>query len=115
LGTWSAKIFDDDLAMDVREAFDNALSDGLNASRATRKVIEQYELELEDHDDGAVIYLALASLQLEHNALEHPIKAATLSIIKSGQGLERWEESGLEALTERKRILEELRMKLSPQ
>jgi hypothetical protein len=61
-------------------------------------------------DDGPVLFIALASLQLDAGVLEDRVRdMAVLSIAAS---LERWEEALLQDAQERSRVLEELRERI---
>ena len=112
MGTWGTGIFDDDLAADIQGDFDQALEDGLTVKEATQRVIEAYQEVLEDEDEGPVVYLALATLQLEQDELQPEIRKKALEIIETGKGLARWEEAGGEELAERKQVLEDLKIDL---
>lgn len=112
MGAWDAGIFDDDVAMDVQDLFEHTLSQGDNVAEATAFILEEYEELLEDDDDGVIIFLALASLQIKHKALQPEIKDRALEIIENGQGLEVWEESGEAVLEHRKKVFEELKRHL---
>jgi hypothetical protein len=115
MGSWGAGIFDDDLAVDVKNAFERELDSGASAEGATRKVLERFARALKDYDDGPVVYLALAALQLQHNSLLPVIKEKALDIISSGQALRGWDEGPADSpdLVERKQVLKELHAKLT--
>ncbi len=113
MGTWGTGIFDDDVALDVRDAFEDALSDGLDISAATRRALEEFGSAAEDSDDGPIIYLALAALQLQREALQPEIREKVLHLIATGEGLGRWEDADPAALTDRKLVLETLKTKLA--
>ena len=112
MGTWGAGIFEDDVAMDVRDSFEAALAEGLNVRSATERVLEEHEEALEDIDEGPVVRLALAALQLEQGVLQPGIRDHALTVINQGQDLDRWEEAGEEAVAERRQVLEELAQRL---
>lgn len=113
MGVWGTGIFDDDLAMDIQGEFEEALDEGLNVKEATQRILEDFEDVLEDEDEGPLVYLVLAALQLEQGELQPEIRQKVLKIIESGQGLPRWEEAGKEELAERKQMLEEFKVKLN--
>ncbi len=115
MGTWGVGIFDNDVAADVRAAFEEALSSTPNITTATKRVLNQFINEVEDEDDRVHVYLALAFLQLELGGLQPDVRDEALQIIRSGQDLTRWEESEASILDERKRILQGLERKLTSQ
>ncbi|MDF2822200.1 MAG: hypothetical protein K0R15_2648 [Clostridiales bacterium] len=112
MGTWNTGIFDDDLAMDIKAEFEEAIEEGLSAKEATAMILEAYEDELEDEDEGPIIYLALAVLQMEKGIIEKSIKNKALYIIESGQGLDRWKEAGKDGYEKRLMVLNELKDKI---
>lgn len=116
MGAWGYGIFDDDNASDIRDDFEEYIEEGLSITEATQKILEEYqEIIEEDEDDGPTVYLALASLQMEHRELQADIKAVALEIIEGGKGLEIWEESGEDELDKRKKVLNELKIELLKQ
>jgi hypothetical protein len=112
MGTWGAGIFENDVALDIRDDFEQDVADGLNVYEATRKALEEWGEALDDMDNGPVIYLALAALQVECGEVYRSIREKALEIINSGQELERWRENP-DLQPERRKVLEELKGKLS--
>jgi hypothetical protein len=113
MGMWGAGIFDDDTAADVRLDYVAAVDEGASPSEATHRVLESWRTSNADPDQGPVIWLALAAVQLDRNELQEPVRAAALDVIERGAGLDRWREAGEEALRERRAVLEELRRRLA--
>ncbi len=115
MGAWGAGIFDDDLAVDVRTAFEREIEAGGDVKTVTQSVLRSFASALRDSDDGPVVYLALAALQLDHRTLQPGIKAKALRIIETGQALEGWDEAPTDwpGLIERKQVLENLRVQLN--
>lgn len=115
MGAWGPGIFDDDIALDVRDFVDDQVAGGKSMADATRSaVIEFNEIieDAEDLDDSSIVWLALAATQLDHGEVELEIGQRALSIISGGADLERWQETGSEMLGERRRVLQELRSRL---
>jgi hypothetical protein len=112
MGTWNTGILDDDLAMDIKDEFDDAIEDGLSVIDATRQVLESFEDVLEDDDDSAILFLVLAALQLGKGAVQKDIRQKALEIIECEQGLGRWKYTGEDELSNRVRELNDLKDKL---
>ena len=112
MGTWDYGIFDNDTALDVRGDFEGALAEGLDVEAATERIFDEYAEALDDPDDGPVIRLALAALQLEHGALQPAVRDAALEVIDGGEGIRRFEEEWPEGVPDRTRVLQELRVRL---
>lgn len=112
MGTWSYGIFDDDFTSDIRYAFEENLKRGLSVEEATRNILEEFKDDIEDDYYGAIIYLALAELGLKRGCLVSDIKNKALDIVESEESLEIWKEVGANELEQRKKVLEELRLRL---
>ncbi len=109
MGASGSHIFDDDTAWDVKGIFEGALEDGCSADDAVERVKEEMSDAIEDEDDGPIIWLALACLQIEKGSLSEEVKKNALEGIEIEFRNEpggRWEE---EDYTERKKILEDFR------
>jgi hypothetical protein len=113
MGTWGYGIFEDDVTSDIKGDFEDYLDEGLTIDEATERILEEYEEFIEEDDDvGPTVYLALAYLQMEYDSLDNNIKIKALEIIENGLGLEVWEDAGESELEERKKVLNELKIKL---
>jgi len=98
-------MFDDDVAADVADTW-NGPAD--RPAEATRAVYAEWEEAIEDVDDGPVVFFALASLQLDAQALDGEVKERALAAI--GPNMRRWEEeSSPDDAEQRRAVLEELR------
>ena len=89
MGTWGTGIFEDDMALDVRNAFEDALATGATLPEATDQVLEQFADALDDTDDRPVVYLALAALQLERGAVQPEIQEKAL-VVRQRSFLVAW-------------------------
>jgi hypothetical protein len=116
MGTWSAEIFGDDVAMDVRGEFEALIDRRVRPAVAADRVARQFRAEVSDPDDGPVVYLALASLLVDSGISDHPILDRAKSIIERGEGLDRWRDAGIEAFEERLQVYSAFQIMLnSPQ
>jgi hypothetical protein len=113
MGAWGTDIFDDDVATDVRSTFENELEGGGSAAHATAVVLREWSEALDDKDDGPIVWLALAALQLDRKALQKSVKEHALSVIESGENQRRWdEETAPDDAAKRRTVLETLRARL---
>jgi hypothetical protein len=114
MGAWGVAVFSDDLAADLRGDFRDLIGEGLTSTEAVEKLLTEYASSLEDDDESAVFWIALASTQWKLGRLEERTKREALRVIESGQDLERWDIPG-----ERKKraaVLQKVREELlSPQ
>lgn len=113
MSVWGVGLFDDDTAVDVRAKYEEALEDGLDAVAATEQVLDSMRQMLDDVEDGPVIWMALAALQLEHGAVLPVVRRQAIVAIDSGADIERWREGASpEDAKERATVLDELRARL---
>lgn len=107
MGHWGIGIFENDIAADVKDLMEELLEQGLTIDEATAQVLDEYEDELEDEEDGFDALLAIAQIQISCGALQEEIGQAVLELIDSGADAPRWQGSGVEE--ERQQILAQLR------
>ena len=106
MGADGIGLFQDDVAMDVRAAFDDALARGATPGQAVDDILADPPWPLDDFDDGPVIWLALAALLLREDALRDDIRAQAAQVIASGAAFDRWDEAPNAVRLARERILE---------
>ena len=84
MGAWGTKIFQDDLAQDIKETYIDLLKQGKKNEEITQKLIEKYANNL-DKDEISVFWFALADIQWDYGRLLDNVKEKALSYIKSGE------------------------------
>ena len=94
MGAWGPALFSDDVACDVRDDYGELITDGLDDAEATPQMLANWAGQLQDHDDGPVIWLALAVTQSKLGRLDPDIAARALEILNAGADLDRWAEAG---------------------
>ncbi len=112
MGAWGPGLFSDDLACDVRSDYREMIEDGVPDDEATRRILEQYEEEAADADEGAVFWLALAFTQSKLGRLNPHVRDRALRAIQRGEGLHMWREDP-KLLEKRKAALERVRIQLT--
>lgn len=116
MGTWGTKLYQDDLAVDIRDYYKDHLHRGESGNTITQDLLTLYEIEITDSEDSSVFWFALADTQWNLGRLEESVKEKALSYISDGSDLIRWENQGQRIVQARKKVIEELRQKLlSPQ
>jgi hypothetical protein len=113
VGTWGAGVFDSDTAAEVREAWREAVLDGLDPLAASERVLTDYESSFQDPEDAVVAWLALALAQHETGRLQDDVRDRALAIIAAGADLERWQEENPPFVVRRRRALDRLAAKLT--
>src|SRR3990170_4733969 len=98
MGTWGYGILDNDVAMDIKGDFDEAIEGGQDFDAATWAVLEEHEESLRDSDDGPAGYLALAAVQIERGRIHDWLRKRALTIIDRRRGRSLWRAEGRDTL-----------------
>ncbi len=113
MGAWGTKLYQDDVSQDVKEQYKELLKKGKSNEEATRQILNEYKLVLSDIDDGPLFWFALAETQWSLGRLLPEVKEQALAWIDNGLDQARWEKDNPKKAPERKKILEDLRVKLN--
>jgi hypothetical protein len=92
MGAWGTGLLENDVAADVAATFRDVLDDGGSVEEAVAAVMDEWQGALDDMDDGPDIILTLAWLTSAHNQVPAEIKQEALTIINTGQTLDRWRD-----------------------
>ena len=115
MGTWGAKLYENDTALDVKDRFDD-LRKGKTVQQITDELIKEYTCELNDIDDASAFWFALADTQWNLGRLLPEVKAQALERLGQGGDLAVWQKENPELAFTREKVLKELQQKLnSPQ
>ncbi len=118
MGTWGPKLYQDDLAEEIRDTYKDRLHRGKTGEKITQEIIASYGIENDiDDDDVPVFWFALADTQWNLGRLESFVKEKALYYIDEGTNLLRWQNEGTTKDAHiRAKVLSELKEKLqSPQ
>jgi hypothetical protein len=107
MGTSGHRLFDDDFALDVRDAYIEALRDGLDSQQATNSLLGQFAAALEDSDEAAVFWLALAETQWNLGRLIDDVRARAVEAVDTGASTE-WGDLQKQRAAELARIRKKL-------
>lgn len=86
-------LYQDDIANEIRAEYIEQLRRGKAGAAITQELITQYHDILNDDEDAAAFWLALADTQWEYGRLEVQVKENALRFIRNPRGLLRWEDS----------------------
>ena len=114
MGAWGYEIFEDDVACDVKDEFEELCESGLSPLESTLRLLSEYDYLLDEKEDDEypIFYLVIASLQLQHSCLQEDVRNETLFIIENEIGLDVWKEAGLDEYEGRKKVLSRLKVQL---
>src|SRR5881394_2177312 len=93
MGAWSAALFDDDDAADLRGDYRTYLADAQSDAGAADLAARDCGANLDRLGETTAFWLALAAIQWRMGRLDPRVKAACLTIIDNGIDLEKWAES----------------------
>ncbi len=114
MGSWGAKLYQDDLAQDIKEDYKGKLRKGRTNKEALEEMIERYAEEIEDDDEGPVFWMLLADTMWNLGRLIPEVKEKAIQQIDEGKNLEIWKQEGTPKEYElRKRELSKLKEKLN--
>jgi hypothetical protein len=85
-----APFLEADLARDVANVYLDQSVGGLHPGVATAGVFEAFRELLDDPNEGPVIFLALASMQLRRGKVLAPVRDVCLELIESGDAQRAW-------------------------
>ena len=112
MGTWGPGIFSDDLALDVRDVWRDALMDGLDDATATQRVLDQLRESFADSEDAIVAWIALAAAQHQTGRLQPSVRDRALAVIEAGGDLASWRNQSAAFARAREKALAALAEKL---
>lgn len=102
-----------DLAIEVRQVYFDHTAAGTGPGPATAAVFDTFRDLLSDTNEGPVVLLALAALQLRNGELLDPIRDAAAAMIDSGDAARAWRPTDGMVNARRKVALTDFAMLLS--
>lgn len=113
MGTWGPKLYQDDLANDIKIEYEELLKQGKSNEESIELIYKIYRDEIEDSDEMPIFWMALADVLCDNGNLTSFVKEKALKEIELGENLKKWEiESNKDMYIERKQELEKLKRKL---
>ena len=112
MGAWGPKLYQDDMAEEIRAYYKDQLHRGKNGEKITDELVELYKECLSDFDDAPIFWFALADTQWDFGRLENRVKEEALYYINDGRDLIRWENENPEHAKKRAEVLCGLEQKL---
>lgn len=113
MGSWGPKLYQDDVAEDVRDYYKDQLKRGKTNEEVTKELIEDNEDIISDEEEGPIFWFVLADTQWSLGRLLNSVKEKALECLRNGSDLERWKNEEPKVYLARKKVLEELEVKLN--
>lgn len=112
MGTWGTKLYDNDCALDIKDAFRELTDSGMSPENAIVQIEDEFQDMLEDPMDGWIAKAVMADLMWKNGCLDEGRKAVVLEWLEKGGDLNEWENAPLRSANARKRNLERFREQL---
>lgn len=74
MGVWGLDIFEDDLAVDIRDEFESYLDEGMDESEAIEELLLNNNSLLDDNEESGTFILTIALLAKENEITNNKIK-----------------------------------------
>jgi hypothetical protein len=113
MGAWGPGLYQDDVAQDVKEDYVKLLKTGKTNQEATDKLIEDYQMTINDFDDAPVFWFILADTQWKLGRLLPNVKEQALRYLESEDDLKKWENQNKANYKYRIKVLSELKDRLN--
>ena len=110
MGAWGTKLYQNDIASDIKESYINKQRAGRTAEEAFRELMEENQADFEDDDDKYHAWYALADVMWKYGHLTKEIKDRVLKLIENEPVEELWVNP--KEIKSRTAVLEGLKHKL---
>jgi hypothetical protein len=115
MGSWGPKLYQDDVAQDIRDQYKDLLKRGKTSEDITNLLIKEYGEMIDDIDDGPIFWFVLADVQWECGRLLESVKEMAIQWIEKGTDQQRWIDENPKEAKIRVKVLDELKEKLKSQ
>lgn len=114
MASWGPKLYQDDIAEDIRDYYKDQLKRGKTNEEVTKELIEDNEDIIQDEDEAPVFWFSLADSQWNLGRLLPFVKEKAIYYLKEKSNLKRWEKEAMnkKEYKIRERVLDELEQKL---
>lgn len=85
MNSWGTKLYDNDLTLDVRDAYQTGLRNATSESSLQNELIANMEAEPRSEAEKALFWMALADTQWDYDRLNQDVKACALCCIRQFQ------------------------------
>lgn len=115
MGVWGVKLYENDIALDVKDRFDD-LHRGKTVTDITKELIDEYSEEMDDIYCAPAFWFALADTQWNLGRLLQEVKDQAQAWLDKGGDLSIWRAENPSLANKRETVLSKLYEKLnSPQ
>lgn len=108
MGVWGLDIFDDDLAVDIKEEYERYLMEGMDETEAIEELIISNDNLLEDPQDMGTFILTVATLARDNDVTSKKVNKLLKSLHKNSAYWNDLKENSEDLYEARKDLLREL-------
>ena len=108
MGVWGLDIFDDDLAVDIKEEFEHYLMEGMTEEEAIDELISSNDNLLEDINDMGTFVLTVATLVKDNDITSKKVTKMLKSLHRNSEYWNELKENQEELYDARRDLLREL-------
>ena len=108
MGVWGLDIFDDDLAVDIKEEFEHYLMEGMTEEEAIDELISSNDNLLEDINDMGTFVLTVATLAKDNDVTSKKVTKMLKSLHRNSEYWNELKENQEELYDARRDLLREL-------
>lgn len=108
MGVWGLDIYDDDLAVDIKEEFERYLMDGMDETEAVEELISSNDNLLEDMQDMGTFILTVASLARDNDVTSKKVTKLLKHLHRKSEYWENLKDESEELYEARRDLLREL-------
>lgn len=109
MGTWGVELFQNDVALEVKDCYIKKLQVGKSNVEAFNETLIELNDMIADPDDQIDFWFAIASLMYDYGRLTPDVKNKALEIISQKNDKERWDDNDKK---KRNHVIESLKEKL---
>lgn len=113
MAIWGPQIYDNDSASDIRDAFQELISSGMDPQRVREHILSDFSEMFQDVEDSPLVKLALSDQLNSVGALPDTDKTEILDYLHSGGDLDFWQENAPHFAKSRKLELLKLEKRIS--
>lgn len=116
MGAWGIGLYQDDMALDIRDTVKDELKFGTPLNEIITQLKLNYDIgNYDNNDEESVFWCALADTLWQLGCLDEKIKNKALSCIEQGVDIERWRSEDSRLAIKREKIFINLKSKLLSQ
>ena len=108
MGAWGAGLYQDDVALDIKDGYVDLLRKGYSKEEAIETMMDEYDFYFEDEDDVISAVLALADTAWKYGRCTEELKKFALDIIHLDLSQQEWDN-----VRRRKEVLDKLEKQLT--